>query len=240
MKNVLLLTLLVPGVSYAQEVGSVASTKLDESLRQSIQQGCVGTTSVIVRTKAGYRQGLRDSLTQHGDLVKGEFPELDAVAADVHCDDLSALAGFTTVYSVSSNARVGAQTLTVDLSGTQAVVDAAKAALTSAKETAKLAQESVRAAEAAVRTAQANLTPAQKALAKATVAMKPVAQANVYASQIALTAAQGALDAAHTRATGAQAAALDAQEELVLAREALTGATSSWAAREREGQAAEG
>lgn len=202
IKSVLLLTLLVPGVAYAQVGASVANSKLDESLRQNVQQGCVGTTSVIVRTKPGYRQGLRDSLTQHGDLVKGEFPELDAVAAEVHCDDLSALAGFTTVYSVSSNARVGAQALsiTVDLSAAQAAVEAAKSALTSAKDAAKVAQANVQAAEAAVQKAQANLTAAQKALAKASTVTKALAQANVFTAQVAVKAAQDALTAAHTRA----------------------------------------
>ncbi|MCM3882017.1 MAG: hypothetical protein ND807_18070, partial [Vicinamibacterales bacterium] len=106
----LLMTTLVPSVVSAQTAGPVAEAKLDESLRESIQQGCVGTKSVIVRTQAGYRQGVRDTLTQHGDLVQGEFPALDAVAAEVHCDDLATLAGFASVTSVSVNAVVGAQT----------------------------------------------------------------------------------------------------------------------------------
>ena len=82
--------LSVPATAYAQ---AAPDAKLDESLRESVERGCVGTQPVIVRTKPGYRQALRDSLAAHGDVVKGEFPALDAVAADVHCDDLAALAG---------------------------------------------------------------------------------------------------------------------------------------------------
>src|SRR3954471_21527028 len=93
IQSVLLLSSLSPGVTYAQTIEPVASPKLDESLRQTIQQGCVGTRSVIVRTTPGYRQGLRDVLTHHGDVVNGEFPELEAVAAEVHCEDLATLAG---------------------------------------------------------------------------------------------------------------------------------------------------
>ncbi|HET7159292.1 MAG TPA: S8 family serine peptidase, partial [Burkholderiales bacterium] len=128
--------------------------------------------------------------------------------------------------------------LTVDLSAAQAAVDAAKALLVAAKDTAKTAQENVQAAELALQRAQVTLTSAQRALAKATIATKPIAQANVYVAQAAVKAAQDALNAAHTYATVAQAKALDAQEDFAQAREALTTAKSTWAAREREGQAA--
>src|SRR5262245_50877733 len=75
--------LFVPATAYAQAAATDA--KLDESLRESLERGCTGTQSVIVRTQPGYRQGLRNSLVAHGDIVKGEFPVLEAVAAVVHC-----------------------------------------------------------------------------------------------------------------------------------------------------------
>ena len=67
--------LSVPSLAYAQ---SATNAKLDESLREALERGCAGTQSVIVTTKPGYRQSLRDSLAAHGDVVRGEFPALDA------------------------------------------------------------------------------------------------------------------------------------------------------------------
>src|SRR6185503_11453378 len=100
--------LFVPATTYAQ----VASdAKLDESLRESLERGCTGTQPVIVRTKPGYRQGLRDSLSAHGDVVKGEFPALEAIAAEVHCEDLATIAGFVSTDSVSLNGPVSVQSL---------------------------------------------------------------------------------------------------------------------------------
>ena len=101
--------LAVPGAAYAQ---AAPDAKLDESLRESVERGCVGTQPVIIRTKRGYRQAVRDSLTAHGDVIKGEFPSLDAIAAVVHCDDLSTLPAFDSVASVSLNGPVAVQSLT--------------------------------------------------------------------------------------------------------------------------------
>ena len=46
--------------------------------------------------------------------VKGEFPALDAITADVSCADLKALAGFRETASVSDNAQVHGHQLDVD------------------------------------------------------------------------------------------------------------------------------
>ena len=83
--------LLVPGTAFAQ---TAPDPKLDESLREALERGCSGTQSVIVSTKPGYRQELRDSLAAHGDLVKGEFPALDAVAAGTHDNPFAGRAGY--------------------------------------------------------------------------------------------------------------------------------------------------
>ena len=72
----------------------------------SIARGCSGTKSVIIRTKPGAREALRKSLAAQGRRVKGEFPALDAITADVSCADLKALAGFRETASVSDNATV--------------------------------------------------------------------------------------------------------------------------------------
>ncbi len=81
--------------------------RLDETLRESIERGCVGTQSVIITVAPGYREGLRQVLAAHGDVVTGEFPAIDAIAATVHCADLTTLAGFGSIRAVSTNATVG-------------------------------------------------------------------------------------------------------------------------------------
>src|SRR5580765_2826702 len=105
-QSTVLVALAVPTAAVAQP-----SPKLDESLRESVATGCVGTKPVIIRTQPGYREGLNTSLTAHGDVVKGEFPALDAIAAVVHCEDLERLASFVAVKSVSFNGPVGLQSL---------------------------------------------------------------------------------------------------------------------------------
>ena len=94
--------LLVPGIAYAQS----PSSKFDDSLRGSIASGCTGTKSVIIRTKPGSRETLRKSLMAQGRRVKGEFPGLDAITAEVSCADLDALAAFRETASISDNAKV--------------------------------------------------------------------------------------------------------------------------------------
>jgi serine protease AprX len=94
---------LFPGAVAAQ----IQTAKLDETLRESVAQGCVGTQSVIISVEPGYREGLRQTLAAHGDVVTGEFPALNAVAATVHCADLMALASFGSTRAVSTNAPVG-------------------------------------------------------------------------------------------------------------------------------------
>src|SRR5262245_1435732 len=151
------LAVAIPTVAYAQ---SIPNAKLDESLRESIERGCAGTQSVIVTTKPGYRQSLRDSLAAHGDVVKGEFPSLEAIAADVHCEDLGTLAAFDSTMSVSLNGPIAGQ----DLAESQSAVAAARAALLAAKATMLDAQKSLRTAETAAARADAQVVAAKSAL----------------------------------------------------------------------------
>jgi len=102
----LLLTTVVPTKAVWGQ--TVPPRKLDETLQDVVDRGCLGTQSVIIRTKPGYRQGMRESLTAHGDGVSAEFTSINAVAAEVHCDDLATLVSFDSTLSVSSNARVDA------------------------------------------------------------------------------------------------------------------------------------
>ena len=61
---------------------------------------------MIIRTQPGAREAVRNSLVAQGREVKGEFPALDAIIAEVRCADLTVIAGFTQTASVSANAKV--------------------------------------------------------------------------------------------------------------------------------------
>ena len=234
--------LLVPATSFAQ---TPTDAKLDESLREALERGCVGTQSVIVRTKPGYRQGLRDSLAAHGDVVKGEFPALDAVAAEVHCEDLGTLAAFDSTDSVSLNGPVATQSLTINLTGTEAALASARAALVAAKAAALNAQGTARSAERAAAAANAQVNAAKRALilanrltGAARISAIAAAEVRLAQAEAAADAAESALEVAQTLATVAQTAALNAQNALVEARQALLDAAAAVAGREREGKAA--
>src|SRR5688500_6221930 len=97
-----LVSVLFVAPAYAQ----APDPKLDESLRESISRGCAGMQPVIITVRPGFRQGVRDSLTAHGDVVRGEFPALNAIAADVHCSDLTALAALSSTSSISFNGPI--------------------------------------------------------------------------------------------------------------------------------------
>jgi serine protease AprX len=239
-------TLAVPGVTYAQ---TATDAKLDESLRESLARGCVGTQPVIIRTKPGYRQAVRDSLSAHGDFIKGEFPSLNAIAAIVHCEDLTTLPTFDSIASVSLNGPVAVQSLTVvqTLSATTQLVQAARATLVAAKSTALAAQKAVQDAEKASALANARVTAAKQALIMAnglTGAAKPLAvvsaQSALAAAEAAADVAQGTLETARTNEIRTQAASLIAQNALGNAQDALQTAGGPVAIREREGKAARG
>jgi serine protease AprX len=83
------------------------SRKLDKALQNAIAEGCSGgPKNVIITVKDGYRSGMGKSLKAHGDKVKAEFKSINAVAAEVHCDDLIALARMSQTASVSIDGDV--------------------------------------------------------------------------------------------------------------------------------------
>jgi serine protease AprX len=239
-----LTALAVPGAAYAQ---AAPDAKLDESLRESVERGCVGTQPVIIRTKRGYRQAVRDSLTAHGDVIKGEFSSLEAIAAIVHCEDLATLPAFDSVESVSLNGPVAVQSLIAPIltSTAQSAVTAARATLVAAKANALEAQKAVRAAEKAAALANSQVTAAKKALivanrltGDAKIAAIAVAQAKLAQAEAVQNATQNTLETARRTATGSQAASLNAQNALVSAQEALQSLSAALSIREREGKAA--
>ena len=105
----LALTLAVAPVS-AQTAGSVPSDKthkLDQRLRESLSRA-PQPERVIIRTKDGERAALRRALEAHGDVVTEDHPEVGALSAVVHGEDLLALANDPAVESVSIDATVRA------------------------------------------------------------------------------------------------------------------------------------
>ena len=99
-------------------VQGASAQVLDDSLRDSAVRGCTGSKSVIIRTRPGAREALRKSLAAQGRRVKGEFPSLDAITAEVRCGDLHALAGFRETASVSDNATVQGAPVDLDAMAT--------------------------------------------------------------------------------------------------------------------------
>src|SRR5688572_23419525 len=108
----LFLTLLLLSAALPAAAQTSPSWKLDDALRGSVASGCTGTKSVIIRTKRGDRESLRNSLVTAGRKVKGEFPALDAVTAEVSCADLITLAESNSTHSISLNSPIFGHQLT--------------------------------------------------------------------------------------------------------------------------------
>jgi serine protease AprX len=84
-----------------------SNPKIDRALHQSIREG-EATQHVIISVKPGYRAEIRQALEKHGDRIKAEHPLIDALAADVHRDDVKELANHPWVLALSSDATVSA------------------------------------------------------------------------------------------------------------------------------------
>ena len=114
--------------------GESPGRKLDESLVQALRQGC-GTRRVIIRAVAGYRSGLSNSLEAHGNTVRSQHPFINAIAADVHCHDLTVMEGLSSVLSISVDARVTTDGARASATSTHASTLAGKKAAAAAQET---------------------------------------------------------------------------------------------------------
>ena len=79
--------------------------KIDRGLQESLRHGGA-TQRVIISVKPGYRAEIRQSLEKHGDRIKSEHPFVDALAADIHSDDVNELANHPWVLAVSIDATV--------------------------------------------------------------------------------------------------------------------------------------
>lgn len=79
--------------------------KVDSALTESVASGAQ-TQRVIITVEPGFRDGVRDALKKHGDVIKSEHPSIESIAAVVHSADVSELANHPGVRYVSSDATV--------------------------------------------------------------------------------------------------------------------------------------
>ncbi len=167
LAGALALALAVVPVS-AQNTGARPSDqvhKLDKRLRESLTKA-PRPERVIIRTKDGQRAALRLALEAHGDVVTEDHPEVGALSAVVHGEDLLALANDPAVESVSVDATVRADgasgrarvTKAQDLK--KAVAAAAKQALEASRKATRATRQ---AAAKAVRQAKAQAARAARA-----------------------------------------------------------------------------
>lgn len=96
---VLALSIHVP--AFAQTFNS----KVDRGLRAALQQGGA-TQKVIVTVNPGCHDFVRTSLQNHGDRVKSDHPLIDAIAVDLHSDDVAELSNHPCVKTLSYDAPV--------------------------------------------------------------------------------------------------------------------------------------
>src|SRR5438093_3731995 len=105
------LALLIAATQLAVADSQSRNQKIDRALRESLSAGAP-TQSVIITVKPGHRDALRQVLQRHGDAIRAEHPLIDAVAAELHSDDVEALANQPWIESVASDALVYAKAST--------------------------------------------------------------------------------------------------------------------------------
>jgi subtilisin family serine protease len=96
---------LALSLPFAASSNAQPASKIDQALDAALESGC-SRERVIIRTRPGYRGGLARVLQEHGDKVGSEHPSIDAISADVHCEDIETLGGFDEVLVISLDAPV--------------------------------------------------------------------------------------------------------------------------------------
>ena len=81
--------------------------KADRAVRDALASGAT-SLKVIITVNAGCQSAVVTGLSNHGDLVDDEFTLIDAVAAEVHSDDVAALAASGCVRAIAADADVQA------------------------------------------------------------------------------------------------------------------------------------
>src|SRR5579884_3234026 len=83
-------------------------SKVDRGLRDALKHGGA-TQNVIVTVNAGCRDFVRTSLQNHGDRIKSDHPLIDAIAVELHSEDVTELANHACVKTLSYDAPVSAK-----------------------------------------------------------------------------------------------------------------------------------
>src|SRR5580765_4293065 len=82
-----------------------AQKKIDRAVAESLAAGDKAQR-VIITMQPGFRDGVRDALKKHGDVIRSEHPLVESIAATVHSGDINELASHPGVKYVSSDATV--------------------------------------------------------------------------------------------------------------------------------------
>src|SRR5436190_20029358 len=96
---------LAASLASAQDSPNVAIRKIDRSLRESLNTGRK-TQLVIVTVKPGYRADIRKALESHGDVIRADSAFIEALAAEVHTEDVAELARNPWIELISEDAIV--------------------------------------------------------------------------------------------------------------------------------------
>jgi serine protease AprX len=106
---VALLSLWLPSVAAAEQGARSGlrrnHKKFDRALRSDSHRGS-SRQRVIIRTRPGSSRTISKALADHGDVIAIDDTDLNTIAAEVHADDLDALADSNAVLSVSIDALV--------------------------------------------------------------------------------------------------------------------------------------
>src|SRR5438046_563575 len=79
--------------------------KVDRGLRDALEKGGA-TQKVIVSVNAGCRDYVRAALQNHGDHIKSEHQLIDALAVELHSEDVAELANQNCIKALSYDAPV--------------------------------------------------------------------------------------------------------------------------------------
>jgi serine protease AprX len=106
-----LFSLWLPSMAAAEQGGQSGPGKKHKKLDRALQSDSHSGSSkrrVIIRTRPGSSLGISKALRDHGDLIALDDADLSTIAAEIHSDDLEALAESSAVLSLSIDAIVRA------------------------------------------------------------------------------------------------------------------------------------
>jgi serine protease AprX len=104
----LALAAVLVALSHAAAFAQGSDHKIDRGLRAALKTGAP-TQRVIISVNAGCRDYVRGALQKHGDRIKSEHPIIDAIAVDLHSEDVQELAQNDCIKTLSYDAPVSAK-----------------------------------------------------------------------------------------------------------------------------------